>query len=86
MTLDLFHEPPPPPPPEPAWLEVRFQSPGLERVDTYRVRELLQPIRHVEVQRRLRPGEAADPGGSGWARICWHKRVREIAELAGLEP
>jgi hypothetical protein len=83
--LDLF-SPQEAPVPDPEWIEVLYPHPVLDLVDQYRCRVVEHPTRHLEVQRRLRPAERGDPGGDGWAPVRWHIRVRQVAQLAGLEP
>lgn len=71
---------------EPDWIHIQYTHPVLDLVDEYRCRVIEKPTRHLEVQRRLRPGEMPPGRTEGWAPIRWHVRIREIARLAGLEP
>ena len=84
-SLDLFG-PQEAPSPDPDWIEISFTHPVLDLVDLYRYRVVEHPTRHLEVQRRHRPREQASPVGDGWAPVRWHVRIRQIAELAGVEP
>lgn len=72
MTHDLFSAAG-----APDWIHVTREHPVLGRTEEYRVRVIEHPVRHLEVEQRL---------PEGWAPIRWHQRVREIAQLAGVEP
>lgn len=70
----------------PDWIHVQRAHPALNRDEEYRIRVVQHPVRHVEVEVKLRPGQEVSEGGDGWAPIRWHKRIREIAALAGVDP
>lgn len=61
----------------PDWKHVTRVHPELGHPEEFRVRELQHPTRHLEVQRCIQ---------GHWHLVRHYVCVREIAELAGLQP
>lgn len=72
MSLDLFASAG-----APDWIHVSRVHPQLGHQEEFRVREIQHPTRHLEVERCIQ---------GHWEPVRYHVRVREIADLAGLQP